>query len=198
MSNSIEVFLLEIGFNWTLSKFIPYLCAIVLGFILLKLSFKLSLRFWVKIPIGICLLLLPFSSYFFFYPIYLPDLFNTTYKPKVLPQQKPKQTTLAVVVLPGCPYCIQTTEVMNRLAEQNKQLKINYYLVSEDPISAQLFRKKLNKRIAVRYTQDAALWMLAAEGVFPSYLLFDNKQLKRAWHNTTFGVRALDELRSFQ
>lgn len=87
---------------------------------------------------------------------------------------------------------------MNRLAEQNKQLKINYYLVSEDPISAQLFRKKLNKRIAVRYTQDAALWMLAAEGVFPSYLLFDNKQLKRAWHNTTFGVRALDELRSFQ
>jgi hypothetical protein len=40
--------------------------------------------------------------------------------------------------------------------------------------------------------------MLAAEGVFPSYLLFDNKQLKRAWHNTTFGVRALDELRAFR
>jgi hypothetical protein len=40
--------------------------------------------------------------------------------------------------------------------------------------------------------------MLAAEGVFPSYLLFDNKQLKRAWHNTTFGVRALDELKNYK
>lgn len=198
MSNSIEVFLLELGFNWTLSKFTPYLCAVVLGLLLLKLTFKLQLRFWVKTPIGILFLLLPFSSYFFFYPIYLPDLFNTTYTPKVLPKQKPKQPTLAVIVLPGCPYCIQTTEVMNRLAEQNQHLEISYYLVSEDPIAAQLFRKKLNKRIAVRYTQDAALWMLAAEGVFPSYLLFDNKQLKRAWHNTTFGVRALDELQNFK
>lgn len=197
MSNSIEVFLLEIGFNWTLSKFIPYLYAIVLGFILLKLSFKLRLHFWVKIPIGIFLLLLPFSSYFFFYPIYQPDLFNTVYKPKILPPQKPRQTTLAVVVLPGCPYCMQTTEVMNRLAAQNKHLQISYYLVSEDPISEQLFRKKLNKGIAVRYAKDETLWMLAAEGVFPSYLLFDKKQLKRAWHNTTFGVRALDELRKF-
>ena len=87
---------------------------------------------------------------------------------------------------------------MNRLAAQNKHLKISYYLVSEDPISERQFRKKLNKRITVRTTKDATRWMLAAEGVFPSYLLFDNKQLKRAWHNTTFGVRALDELRKFQ
>lgn len=92
---------------------------------------------------------------------------------------------------------MQTTDVMNRLAVQNKHLKISYYLVSEDPISVQQFRKKLNKRITVRYTKDATLWMLSAEGVFPSYLLFDNKKLKRAWHNTTFGVRALDELRKF-
>ena len=93
---------------------------------------------------------------------------------------------------------MQTTDVMNRLAVQNKHLKISYYLVSEDPISERLFRKKLNRRIAVRYAKDETLWMLAAEGVFPSYLLFDNKQLKRAWHNTTFGVRALDELRAFR
>lgn len=93
---------------------------------------------------------------------------------------------------------MQTTDIMNRLAEQNKHLKISYYLVSEDPISEQQFRKKLNKRIAVRYTKQATLWMLAAEGVFPSYLLFDKKRLISAWHNTTFGVRALDELRKYQ
>lgn len=87
---------------------------------------------------------------------------------------------------------------MNRLAEQNKQLQIVYYFVSEDSSAAQTFRRKLNKRIQITFSQDATLWMLAAEGVFPSYLLFDNKQLKRAWHNTTFGVRALDELKNYK
>jgi hypothetical protein len=198
VSNYLEVFFLDLGLSWTLSKFLPYLLACILGLILLKLMLKLRLNFWVRIPFGILLLLLPFSSYFFFYPIYQSDLFNSAYKPKILPPQKPEQTTLAIVVLPGCPYCMQTTDVMNRLAAQNKHLKISYYLVSEDPISERLFRKKLDKRITVRTTKDATLWMLAAEGVFPSYLLFDNKQLKRAWHNTTFGVRALDELRKFE
>jgi hypothetical protein len=93
---------------------------------------------------------------------------------------------------------MQTTEVMNRLVKQNKNLKIAYYMVSEDPIAKQSLRKKLDKRIAIRYTKDATLWMLAAEGVFPSYLLFDHQQLKRAWHNTTFGVLALDELRAYK
>ena len=84
------------------------------------------------------------------------------------------------------------------MVKQNKNLKIAYYMVSEDTIAKQSLRKKLDKRIAIRYTKDATLWMLAAEGVFPSYLLFDQRQLKRAWHNTTFGVLALDELRAYK
>ena len=198
MSNPLEFFFLDLGLSWTLSKFLPYVLTCLVGLVLLQVTLKLRLNFWLRIPIGILLLLLPFSSYFFFYPIYQPDLFNTAYKPKILPPQKPRQTTLAVVVLPGCPYCMQTTDVMNRLAAQNKHLQICYFLVSEDPISEQLFRKKLDKSIAIQYAKDETRWMLAAEGVFPSYLLFDKKQLKRAWHNTTFGVRALDELRKFR
>jgi len=102
------------------------------------------------------------------------------------------------VVLPGCPYCTQTTAVMNRLAGQNKKLHIKYYLVSDDPEALGYFRKRLDPRIDIVHDDQAPLWMLAAEGVFPSYLLFDHKQLKRAWHNTTFGVLALDELRAYK
>jgi len=58
--------------------------------------------------------------------------------------------------------------------------------------------KNVGRRIGIQRGIDATRWMLAAEGVFPSYLLFDNKQLKRAWHNTSFGVRALDELRAYK
>jgi hypothetical protein len=198
MTNLFEDFLLDIGFSWTLAKYVPYGICLILGFLLFKIWIKIQLKVWIKIIVLTLVCSLPFGMYFFFYPIYQPDLYNKAYVPKMLPEDIPTQTTLAVVVLPGCPYCLQTTAVMNRLAAQNTKLHIVYYFVSEDPEALRIFRRKLHKRIALKSGIDATRWMLAAEGVFPSYLLYDHKQLKRAWHNTTFGVRALDELRAYK
>ncbi len=198
MYNSFETILLDLGFSWTLAKYLPFLLALLLGWLFFRWVKRIRMNKWILLPLLALVFCLPFVTYFFFYPIYQPDLYNQSYRPKTLLNTPPKATTLAVVVLPGCPYCMQTTEVMNRLAKQNKNIKIAYYMVSEDPSVKQTLRKKLDKRIAIRYTKEATLWMLAAEGVFPSYLLFDHKQLKRAWHNTTFGVLALDELRAYK
>ena len=198
MYNSFETILLDLGFSWTLAKYFPFALAIFVGWLFFRWVKKIRMNKWILFPSLALVFCLPFVTYFFFYPIYQPDLYNQSYRPKTLLNEPPKGTTLAVVVLPGCPYCMQTTAVMNRLAKQNKNLQIVYYMVSEDPSAKQTLRKQLDKRIAIRYTKDATLWMLAAEGVFPSYLLFDQKQLKRAWHNTTFGVLALDELRAYK
>lgn len=198
MTNFFEEFLLNIGFGWTLAKYFPFIICLILGFLLFKIWSKIKLRMWFKLIVLTLVCSMPFGLYFFFYPIYQPDVFNTAYVPKMLPDDIPTGTTLAVVVLPGCPYCAQTTAVMNRMAVQNTKLKIVYYFVSEDPASERIFRKQLHPRIALKSGIDAPRWMLAAEGVFPSYLLFDHKQLKRAWHNTTFGVLALDELRAYK
>jgi hypothetical protein len=198
MNNAIETFLLDLGFSWTLAKYLPFMICLILGFLLFKIWIKIKLRLWLKLIVLTLVCSMPFGLYFFFYPIYQPDVLNTTYIPKMLPDDIPTRTTLAVVVLPGCPYCTQTTAVMNRLASQNKKLHIKYYLVSDDPEALRYLRKRLDPRIDIVHDGQAPLWMLAAEGVFPSYLLFDHKQLKRAWHNTTFGVLALDELRAYK
>lgn len=198
MTNFFEDFLLNIGFGWTLAKYIPFVICLILGLLLFRIWIKIKLILWFKLIALTLVCSMPFGLYFFFYPIYQPDLYNQAYVPKNLPNKRPSNTTLAVVVLPGCPYCAQTTAVMNRLASQNNKLHIKYYLVSDDPEAQRYFRKRLNPRIAIVYDNQAPLWMLAAEGVFPSYLLFDHKQLKRAWHNTTFGVLALDELRAYK
>ena len=198
MTNFFEEFLLNLGFSWTLSKYLPYGICLLLGLLLFRIWVKVVFRWWLKILVLTVVCSLPFGLYFFFYPIYQPDIYNTAYIPKILPEKLPSKTTLAVVVLPGCPYCAQTTSEMNRLALQNKQLQIVYYFISDDPESVRIFRKNLDRRIGIQSGIDATRWMLAAEGVFPSYLLFDNKQLKRAWHNTSFGVRALDELRAYK
>ena len=189
---------LNLGFSWTLAKYLPYVICLLLGLLLFRIWVKVVFRWWLKILVLTVVCSLPFGLYFFFYPIYQPDIYNTAYIPKILPEKLPSKTTLAVVVLPGCPYCAQTTSEMNRLALQNKQLQIVYYFISDDPESVRIFRKNLDRRIGIQSGIDATRWMLAAEGVFPSYLLFDNKQLKRAWHNTSFGVRALDELRAYK
>jgi hypothetical protein len=198
MTNFFEEFLLNLGFSWTLSKYLPYGICLLLGLLLFRIWVKVVFRWWLKILVLTVVCSLPFGLYFFFYPIYQPDIYNTAYIPKILPEKLPSKTTLAVVVLPGCPYCAQTTSEMNRLALQNKKLQIVYYFISDDPESVRIFRKNLDRRIGIQSGIDATRWMLAAEGVFPSYLLFDNKQLKRAWHNTSFGVRALDELRAYK
>jgi hypothetical protein len=198
MTNFFEDFLLNLGFSWTLAKYLPYVICLLLGLLLFRIWVKVVFRWWLKILVLTVVCSLPFGLYFFFYPIYQPDIYNTAYIPKILPEKLPSKTTLAVVVLPGCPYCAQTTSEMNRLALQNKQLQIVYYFISDDPESVRIFRKNLDRRIGIQSGIDATRWMLAAEGVFPSYLLFDNKQLKRAWHNTSFGVRALDELRAYK
>jgi hypothetical protein len=198
MTNFFEDFLLNLGFSWTLAKYLPYVICLLLGLLLFRIWVKVVFRWWLKILVLTVVCSLPFGLYFFFYPIYQPDIYNTAYIPKILPEKLPSKTTLAVVVLPGCPYCAQTTSEMNRLALQNKKLQIVYYFISDDPESVRIFRKNLDRRIGIQSGIDATRWMLAAEGVFPSYLLFDNKQLKRAWHNTSFGVRALDELRAYK
>jgi len=198
MTNFFEDFLLNLGFSWTLAKYLPYVICLLLGLLLFRIWVKVVFRWWLKILVLTVVCSLPFGLYFFFYPIYQPDIYNTAYIPKILPEKLPSKTTLAVVVLPGCPYCAQTTSEMNRLALQNKKLQIVYYFISDDPESVRIFRKNLDRCIGIQSGIDATRWMLAAEGVFPSYLLFDNKQLKRAWHNTSFGVRALDELRAYK
>jgi hypothetical protein len=45
--------------------------------------------------------------------------------------------------------------------------------------------------------QNSMLCMLMAQGEFPSYFLAAKGKVKTAWHNSQFGVRALDQINSF-
>ncbi|MFM7643595.1 MAG: hypothetical protein ACKO5N_02270 [Sphingomonadales bacterium] len=198
MMNAVEFFLLDLFGSWTFAKFLPYVVLLLLGGLAAWYLKKMRSRLWIKLSFMLLVAALPFATYFFFYPIYQPDLFDQTYKPGAFVKVQTAKAMLAVVVLPGCPYCEGSIKTMNQLQAQNPKLKIMYYLVSDDSTAKASYKKQLDKRIGVVYEKNAMRWMLAAEGVFPSYLLYDHKQLKAAWHNTTFGVRALDYLRAYK
>jgi hypothetical protein len=197
MYNSLESFLLQIGFSWTAAKFTPYVLTLVLGYLVFRLISKFQIKTWLKLSLmalGFCL---PFLTYFAFYPIYEADLKAKTFKPLQTGMELPKVKTLVIVILPGCPYCIETIELSKKMVELNPKIKIQYLLASEDQEGFQYFSKRLPSTIGVKMAQNSMLCMLMAQGEFPSYFLVANGKVKTAWHNTQFGVRALDQINSF-
>jgi hypothetical protein len=197
MYNSLESFLLQIGFSWTAAKFTPYVLTLVLGYLVFRLISKFQIKTWLKLSLmtlGFCL---PFLTYFAFYPIYEADLKAKTFKPLQTGMELPKVKTLVIVILTGCPYCIETIELSKKMVELNPKIKIQYLLASEDQEGFQYFRKRLPSTIGVKMAQNSMLCMLMAQGEFPSYFLVVKGKVKTAWHNTQFGVRALDQINSF-
>ncbi len=197
MYNSLESFLLQIGFSWTAAKFTPYVLTLVLGYLVFRLISKFQIKTWLKLSLmalGFCL---PFLTYFAFYPIYEADLKAKTFKPLQTGMELPKVKTLVIVILPGCPYCIETIELSKKMVELNPKIKIQYLLASEDQEGFQYFSKRLPSIIGVKMAQNSMLCMLMAQGEFPSYFLAAKGKVKTAWHNSQFGVRALDQINSF-
>ena len=197
MYNSLESFLLQIGFSWTAAKFTPYVLTLVLGYLVFRLISKFQIKTWLKLSLmalGFCL---PFLTYFAFYPIYEADLKAKTFKPLQTGMELPKVKTLVIVILPGCPYCIETIELSKKMVELNSKIKIQYLLASEDQEGFQYFSKRLPSTIGVKMAQNSMLCMLMAQGEFPSYFLAAKGKVKTAWHNSQFGVRALDQINSF-
>ena len=194
MYNSFETFLLQLGCSWTAAKFIPYLFCLVVGFLLFNVFSKVAFRSWLRYTltaVGFCL---PFLIYFAYYPIYRADIQSQTYKPILIEPQLPKQATLFIVILPGCPYCMETIELSKQMLHKNANTKIRYMLTSEDQEGYWYFRKRLPKQIGVEIPENPNIWMLTAAGEFPSYVLVKNQKVVKAWHNTEFGVQALDQI----
>jgi hypothetical protein len=197
MYNSLESFLLQVGFSWTAAKFTPYVLTLVLGYFVFRLISKFQIKTWLRLSLmalGFCL---PFLTYFAFYPIYEADLKAKTFKPLQTGMELPIVKTLVIVILPGCPYCIETIELSKKIVELNSKIKIQYLLASEDQEGFQYFRKRLPSNIGVKMAQNSMLCMLMAQGEFPSYFLVAKGKVKTAWHNSQFGVRALDQINSF-
>jgi hypothetical protein len=197
MYNQLESFLLDIGFSWTAAKFIPYILTLLIGFVFFRFLSKVRLKNWLRymlMSVGFCS---PFLTYFTFFPIFKADILSKTYTPPLIEPKLPKHATLFIVILPGCPYCIETIELSKQMLQNNTKTTIRYMLTSEDQEGYWYFRKRLPKQIGVQIPANPSIWMLTAAGEFPSYVLVKNQKVVKAWHNTEFGVNALDQINHY-
>jgi glutaredoxin len=191
--NFFESIFLELGFSWTLSKLTPYLLMGLLGFMLVYTFHQRvtsGLKKWLSMSL---IALLPFGTYFAFFPIYQGDFTNVHFQPEQL-DTFPSKLTLNVVVLPSCPYCHETIKLMNNLIDRQPTLNIRYIVVAETKATMNAFKSKLNRRIKVVISKKPEDWIIMARGGFPCMILSKDKKIIYAWENDHFGVRAIDDI----
>jgi hypothetical protein len=194
----MENFLLNLGLSFTLSKLFSYLLFVVIGILLafffLKKSKNRRISKVPKLIISLVLFVAPFLIYFAIHPIYVGDFSNNSY----LIESKvdfPKKKQLTIIALANCPYCIQSIEISKLLKEKNPEIRIEYWVMSSNPVHQLKYKKLLGNaaqvKLKARFSDDLAV---IAKGSYPTFVLSDNNKGIKAWNNDSFGVMAMDEV----
>jgi hypothetical protein len=207
MTNSFELFFLENGFSWTLSKLTPYLLSLLLG-VLLMFVFKnvLLKRVLLRRLFRVVVFTLPFIVYFIYSPIYQGDFSNSSELiEKTAAFKELDSEKLFVISIPGCPYCYESIDRLLKVKKRIPAVTIEYIvcntsqdsLLPEDALN--WYKEKGDDEIEVRQALDSkAMGKLAQNSsgysTFPTFILLNKNGDLKKWENSNFGVTALDEI----
>lgn len=191
--NSLENIFLDFGLSWTMSKALPYILAMLIGIILSVLLFRRKNK-KLKLLFGLPISLIFFAAYFIFHPIYEGDFSNRSYKPKTENLAELKNDEFVVVAIPGCMFCLESIEKLNKLKDRNPDLKIRFVVLSSDDKDLKNYRKIAIPTISVVKAKETKRFLEISKGGFPTFLSVRSGKILKAWSNDSFGVLAMDEV----
>ena len=172
--------------------------AIILGIILIVLlRKKFAKQRLLKWAFRLTLLVVPFTLYFIYAPIYQGDFSNNVVEvERIDSYAELTGEKLVVISMPNCPFCYLTIDRVLKLKERVPEAEIEYVVCSSilDQGYIDWFQEKGGDKITVRFADSSAALTHLAEGAFPTFILVDgNKPLKK-WSNDGFGAAAMDEV----
>jgi len=193
----MELYFLESGMSWTMSKILPYLITVVLGLIL-WIIFKKVLRRINKYIRWVALLVifaLPFSIYFLISPIYEGDFTNNSSEvERTDSNAELNGEKLVVIAIPGCPYCLEAIDKLLIMKKRVPEMSIEYVVCSTDSTSIDWYKEKAGETIPVRLAENREEMANIAEHAFPTFVLVSKNGPLKKWSNDKFGVFAMDEV----
>ncbi len=195
--NSIELFLLDSGLSWTMSKMLPYIFMVLIGLIIVLLLKKrlTKLGFILRLLIKLTIVLIPFVVYFAIAPIYQGDFSNNSIEiEKIKDYSELKGKKLVVLTIPGCPYCYEALGRMKKLKERVPNIEIEYLVCHPDEETTTWYKDEAGKDVEVKLAVNPDAMAQLAVGSFPTFVLVEEDQKLRTWSNDNFGVSAMDEL----
>lgn len=193
----MENWFLNMGMSWTMSKAIPYILMILIGFILMRIIFRFlkNKSRVLKIVVGLVVLAAPFAVYFAINPIYQGDFTNDGLAISQESEMNPDKFT--IIAMPGCPFCRQAIGLVSKMQERNSKMEIDFLVTSENPESLKTYQEiadNLPVKINIALAKDAQNLSEIAHGSFPTFVINAKNEGWKLWSNNTFGVMAMDQV----
>ena len=195
--SSIELFFLDAGFSYTVSKLLAYLVFPLIGFLIwLVFRKRMKRKIW-KISSLIALCVVSFFIYFMLHPIYEGDFSNNSTPIKGKSELNAIQSDkLVVISIPDCPFCQESISRMVAFRQRHPKVKIEYRVCVNDSLAKRAvdkYNRLSNNQIPVKKAEDSKNLATLADMSFPTFVLITpTKKVK--WSNNNFGVGALDEV----
>lgn len=195
--SSVELFFLNAGLSYTLSKVAAYLLFPLIGFLLWVIIKKRIRRRGARAITLIVLCVGFFLGYFVQYPIYEGDFANSPFPVNEKSELDEIQTArLVVISIPNCPFCEESISRMIAFQERHPKVKIEYRLCVSDSSAKDAiasYVKMTAHKIPVLKAKSGKELEEIAEMSFPTFVLVTQSK-KVKWSNDKFGVGALDEV----
>lgn len=196
--NYFELAFLELGFSWTTSKCLPYILAFFLGiliFVFLKRLLK-SVNKFLKVTFLVIGLVLPFTLYFAWSPIYEGD-FSNKYRIENIEkiQQEREHQTFVFIAIPNCKYCKGALKRIEKMIERQPNLNVEVVVCTRKIETLNWYKKFLSEKIKVTQVKYPNLYRRLAKNRFPSFALVQKESIA-TWEYDYFGVRAMDFIES--
>lgn len=191
----IEELSLNIGLSWTFSKLAPYLVQFVL---IIMLSAMLSQLFgsnFGKKKLILVSSVLVFSGIAFaFNPIYEGDFDNGIEELIFTNSDDEFQEGLTMIALPGCKYCLERIETLNKLKGRSAELPIHVIVVQDDSLVLAEYAQRLAGNIQITTAQNTKQINQLIGGSYPAFVYTVKKNRPRYyyWDQIGFGTGALD------
>lgn len=193
----IETASQNVGLSFTLSKMMPYVFQAVFLIILFIEAYRHLLNRFshaLRRIFGILILAAGGGIAFAIHPIYEGD-FQHEYKPVYFSGNSIANLNegLTMVALPGCSYCYQRVEELNRFIELYPTEEVYIQVVNQDSLALEEYQERAAATIKVSLAQsETTLKSLIGER-YPSFIFIKSDSGEgMIWNNNGFGVAAMD------
>ena len=186
--NELELFFLNSGTSWMFARLLPHMFLLIASILLVLLLRKYRFKSLIIDIVLKSLLVISISSIYFIYnPIYKGDISNMS-RSQAYSQEYKAPKGIRVYVLPNCPYCVESLELMDVFHKRNPKVEIEYVILGSQGGN---ILPKIPSYIKVQHTKLDTNVKNISKGSFPSFLVKKDKSLL-IWDNNAFGLRAFD------
>jgi thioredoxin-related protein len=201
---SIEQWVINSNFSWTSAKIAPYLLLVIFGVLIARWLSKffiykiISNRIKFLRPIVfVVITAIPFVIGFVLNPIYEGDF--SKQGTEIQNQESIndfRKVDLAVITIPGCPYCYHSISKLKQLKARNPEMRIKFIVCTSNNEDLKDYIAEGGKEIVVTKTKNTENLSKMTEGKFPTFVMVKNNKAIYSWSNDQFGCLALDQLES--